>query len=160
MISSLHWDEYYMAMAITASFRSKDPNTKVGAVLVKGSTAVIGYNGFPRGIADLDHRWVRPAKYRFVVHAEANALNNAQFDTYGSKIYITHYPPCNECTKMIIQKGVKEVICGTWKISKRSIEESASESINMLSEAGILLRRLDSDHICDRMIDEISNRRE
>lgn len=74
----------------------------------------LGYNGFPRGIEDNLLPWEREGsfletKYAYVVHAEENAIYNANKDTYGSKIYCTLFP-CNECAKTIIQSGVKEVV--------------------------------------------------
>ena len=78
--SPLDWDEYYLWIAMAAAVRSKDPVTRVGAVAVKGSSIVTGYNGFPAGVWDSEERWEKPTKYDFVAHAERNALDNAQFD--------------------------------------------------------------------------------
>ena len=66
----------YMAMANLISKRSKDPNTKVGAVIVSKYDRIlsIGYNGFPNGCSDKDFPWTRDAeseydtKYPYVVH--------------------------------------------------------------------------------------------
>lgn len=148
--SPLDWDEYYLWLAVAAAVRSKDPSSHVGAVVVKGSSIVTGYNGFPAGVDDSDDRWQRPNKYGFVVHAEANALSNARFSTNGSKIYITHCPPCNECTKLIIQHGVLEVICGDRILSESTLEQS-DKSFLMLKEAGIPIRVINSEQIYDKV---------
>ena len=80
----LNWDEYFMGMAVLSALRSKDPNTKVGAVIVNDEKKVvsIGYNGMPRNIADEDLTWNKgeglDSKYLYVCHAELNAILNAR----------------------------------------------------------------------------------
>lgn len=115
---SISWKEYFSKFAILTSQRSKDPVTKVGAVIVNKENRILGtgYNGFPNGIKDDELPWGKESKkyeetkYAYVVHAEANCLINAlQADLRGCTIYITQFP-CNECTKLIIQKGIKKII--------------------------------------------------
>ena len=146
IFAELSWTEYYLWLAMAASVRSKDPSSHVGAVVVKGSSVVTGYNGFPKGVQDLKHRWERPTKYDFVAHAERNALDNANFDVTGAKIYVTHYPPCNECAKSIIQRGISEVICGDWILSANTLEQS-EKSFLMLSEARIQITSVPATRI-------------
>jgi dCMP deaminase len=70
------WDRYFLQMAKHVSTASKDPSAKIGAVIVNELRQVVGmgYNGFPRGIAD-DERWNnREVKLQHVVHAEMNAI--------------------------------------------------------------------------------------
>jgi dCMP deaminase len=112
----ISWDECFMNMAYLIAERSKDPNTQNGACIVDENSIVIGlgYNGWPRGIADEDLPWGREGafedkKYAYVVHAEANAIYNSSRQTRGCKLYATMYP-CNECTKAIIQNGITELI--------------------------------------------------
>lgn len=119
----LSWDDYFMAVAFLSAQRSKDPSTQVGAVIVNGSNKIvgIGYNGMPSGVDDADLPWARTAdspldtKYPYVVHAELNAVLNrnsaAPVDGPSSslRIYVSLFP-CNECAKVLIQSGVKEVI--------------------------------------------------
>ncbi len=113
---NLTWDEYFMGLAIFTSFRSKDPSSKVGAVIVDANNHIIGtgYNGFVAGIDETKLSWSREGdfmntKYPYVVHAEANAILNAtKSDLTGCRIYIT-LSSCNECAKLIAQKGIKEV---------------------------------------------------
>ena len=74
------WYKRYLNLAKEVSTWSKDPNTKVGAVVVgsKGQILSQGYNGFPRGIKDTNDRLNdREKKYKFVVHAEQNCIYNA-----------------------------------------------------------------------------------
>ena len=111
----INWDEYFMGIAILAAKRSKDPNTQVGACIVSQDNIIIstGYNGMPKGCSDDEYPWERvgeETKYPYVVHAELNAVLNANGrDLQGSRIYVALFP-CNECAKAIIQSGVKEVV--------------------------------------------------
>ena len=111
----INWDEYFMGVAMLAARRSKDPNTQVGACIVSPDNIIIstGYNGMPKGCSDDEFPWDRTGeqtKYPYVVHAELNAILNANGrDLRGSKLYVALFP-CNECAKAIIQSGVKEVV--------------------------------------------------
>ncbi|KAL7481356.1 hypothetical protein ACHAW6_007039 [Cyclotella cf. meneghiniana] len=114
----LSWDDYFMAVAFLSAMRSKDPNTQVGACIVDAEKSIIGigYNGFPRGCSDEHLPWARSAdcdlhkKYPYVVHAEVNAiLNKCSANVRGATIYVALFP-CNECSKVIIQSGIREVV--------------------------------------------------
>ena len=111
----ISWDEYFMGVAKLAARRSKDPSTQVGACIVSPENIIIstGYNGMPKGCSDDEFPWGREGeetKYPFVVHAELNAILNANGrDLRGSRLYVALFP-CNECAKAIIQSGVKEVV--------------------------------------------------
>ena len=114
----LSWDDYFMGVAFLSAQRSKDPNTQVGACIVDKDKCIIGigYNGFPRGCSDDCLPWSRTGtdelhkKYPYVVHAEVNAiLNKCSASVRGASIYVALFP-CNECCKVIIQSGVKEVV--------------------------------------------------
>ena len=111
----ISWDEYFMGIAMLAARRSKDPSTQVGACIVSPENIIIstGYNGMPKGCSDDIFPWERDGedtKYAYVVHAELNAILNANGrDLRGSRIYVALFP-CNECAKAIIQSGVKEVL--------------------------------------------------
>lgn len=114
--SYLDWDETFMQIAYLISQRSKDPNTQNGSCLVNEKNIIIGlgYNGFPRGCSDDDLPWGREGdmcstKYAYVVHSEENAVLNTSADTDGSRLYSTMFP-CGECCKVIIQKGIKEIV--------------------------------------------------
>ena len=111
----INWDEYFMGVAMLAARRSKDPNTQVGACIVSPDNIIIstGYNGMPKGCSDDEFPWDRTGeetKYPYVVHAELNAILNANGrDLRGSRLYVALFP-CNECAKAIIQSGVAEVV--------------------------------------------------
>ena len=117
-MSNLTWNQYFMESAILASKRSKDPSTKVGAILVNKDKRIVGsgYNGFPNGIPDDTLPWTKNSekfeetKYAYVVHAEANCLlNSITSDLTDCIMYVTLFP-CSSCTKLIIQKGIKTII--------------------------------------------------
>lgn len=115
----LTWDEYFMAIAKLSSMRSKDPSTQVGACIVGLDNRIlsIGYNGAPNGFSDDIFPWERNGdmlntKYAFVCHAEMNAILNyrgSRKELENAKIYVDLFP-CNECAKLIIQSGIKEVL--------------------------------------------------
>lgn len=138
------WDDRYMAIAKEVAQWSKDPNTKVGAVVVgdKGQILSQGYNGFPRGIHDTPERLNdRETKYKYVVHAEMNVIYNATYNGVSldkSSLYVYGLPVCSECCKGIIQVGISVVY-----VSKECLElrphwqESWMRSVDMFSEAGI-----------------------
>ena len=112
----ISWDQYFMGVAMLSAMRSKDPKTQVGACIVNKEKRIvgIGYNGFPRGVEDDQFPWDKKeewldSKYPYVVHAEPNAILNATVSLVGSTLYVTLFP-CNECAKLIIQSGVKEVV--------------------------------------------------
>ena len=143
----ISWDEYFMGIAMLAAKRSKDHSTQVGACIVSQDNIIIstGYNGMPKGCSDDEFPWGREGsdtKYPYVVHAELNAILNANGrDLRGSRVYVALFP-CNECAKAIIQSGVKEVVYLSDKY-KDSMENFASK--RMLSAAGVSFKRLQTE---------------
>ena len=135
----INWDEYFMGIAMLAARRSKDPNTQVGACIVSQDNIIIstGYNGMPKGCSDDEYPWERTGeetKYPYVVHAELNAILNANGrDLRGSRLYVALFP-CNECAKAIIQSGVKEVV---YLSDKYATTPTTLASKRMLAAAGI-----------------------
>ena len=140
----ISWDEYFMGIALLAAQRSKDPNTQVGACIVSQDNIIIstGYNGMPKGCSDDEYPWEREGsdtKYPYVVHAELNAILNANGrDLQGSKLYVTLFP-CNECAKAIIQSGVKEFY---YLSDKYAETPSTLASKRMIESAGVKFTKL------------------
>ena len=142
----ISWDEYFMGVALLAAERSKDPNTRVGACIVDDQNRILstGYNGFPQGCSDDEFPWNRDeengeTKYKFVVHAELNAILNTRGKSLaGSRLYVGLFP-CHECAKAIIQTGIREVI---YLSDKYSGTDSTLASRRMLDAAGIRLTQL------------------
>lgn len=139
----ISWDEYFMGIAILSTYRSKDPNTQVGACIVNDENKIvsIGYNGSPRGLNDDDMPWERNGdfintKYAYVCHSELNAILNYNGSLKGTRIYVTLFP-CNECAKVIVQAGIKEVI---YLSDKYNGTESNIVSKKILDSVGIKYR--------------------
>ena len=142
----ISWDEYFMGVALLAAERSKDPSTQVGACIIDNNNRIIstGYNGFPKGCSDDEFPWNREGedtKYPYVVHAELNAILNANGrDLRGSRVYVALFP-CNECAKAIIQSGVKEVV---YLSDKYANTPGTMASKRMLAAAGVKCTQLKS----------------
>lgn len=142
----ISWDEYFMGIAMLSGKRSKDPNTQVGACIVKKNKIIgIGYNGMPIGCSDDNIPWDKEGdfletKYPYIVHAELNAiLNSIKSDLHGSKIYVGLFP-CNECAKAIIQSGISEVIFLSDKYRETDIIKASKY---MFNQAGVKYSALD-----------------
>lgn len=144
------WHGRYIRLAKEVATWSKDPSTKIGAVIIgnKGQIISQGFNGFPRGITDLPERYEdRPTKYKYVVHAEANAIYNAIHNganTNGATIYVTGLPVCHECAKAIIQTGIAKVVMDTQPY-ETTWKESGELSIAMMQEAGIEIKFIEKE---------------
>ena len=133
-------------MVYLIAMQSKDPCTKVGAVIVGTDNEVrsTGYNGLPRGcVDDNPNRDTRPEKYYWYEHAERNAIYNAArmgLSVKGCTLY-TQGIPCADCARAVIQSGITEVIThAEWNAnSPPKWEESAKRSLEMFEETGVNL---------------------
>ncbi len=141
----LSWDEYFIGLAHLSAYRSKDPSTQVGAVIVDDDNRVvsIGYNGLPRGCSDDEFPWEREGdiletKYPFVVHAELNAILNSRNSVKDCTIYVSLFP-CNECAKAIIQSGIKRIV---YESDKYYDTEMVKASKRMLASANVECKQL------------------
>lgn len=137
------WDKRFLDLADHVAQWSKDPRTKVGAVIVDDEKRVVslGYNGFPRGVYDDDDRYeTREVKHLLVAHAERNALDNAPLMVRGCTLYAA-LKPCSECAKSIIQKGIKRVV--TYKPDREDTGFHWIVTEIMFKEAGVELVELD-----------------
>lgn len=137
------WDERMMELADLVAGWSKDPSTKVGCVIMRDDRTVasMGYNGFPRGVHDIDSRYEdREVKYKMVVHAEANAVVAAAGSVSGMTAYCTLYPCC-ECAKLLIQAGIIEVVVKSLEKTERFYDSMMASEL-MFREAGVVLREL------------------
>jgi len=138
------WDNRFLGLSKEISTWSKDPSTQVGAVTVGHKNEVLsqGFNGFPRGINDLESRYNhKPTKHKFVVHAEMNAIYNATYSGTsldGATLYVYGLPICSECAKGIIQVGIKKVVIEKCKEVERW-NESVELSATMFKEADVEL---------------------
>ena len=138
------WHRRFFQLAHHVSSWSQDPSTQVGACIVNDDKQVLslGFNGFPRGVEDTMERYRdKETKYKFVSHAERNALDNAFVDVKGATLYSTLFP-CNECAKGIIQKGIKEVV--TTQPDLDRTHNNLDESLQMFGEAGVKIKFIEN----------------
>lgn len=140
------WDRYFIDMAKHVSTLSRDPNSKVGAVIVGPDREVrsTGYNDFPRGIQDdVIERRERPEKYIWTEHAERNAIYNAArhgASLKGCTLYMTGWPlTCADCARGVIQAGIVEVVVEAESFLNRDVEKHINAEL-MLFEAGVKVR--------------------
>lgn len=142
-----HWDRRFMELARHIAGWSKDPSTKVGAVLAHGNrVAGLGFNGLPAGIQDKRSRLMnRALRYAMTVHAESNCLAMAGDRARGATLYTWPLPPCSSCASLAIQAGVQRVVSPTpshdlaarWGASLRLARA-------MLREAGVRVETMDA----------------
>lgn len=145
----ISWNDFFMGIALLAAQRSKDPNTQVGTCIVNPDKKIasVGYNGMPMGCSDDGYPWEREGdyldtKYPFVCHAELNAILNANTSQLkGCCLYTTLFP-CNECTKVIIQCGIREVY---YLSDKYEGTDSNRAAKMMMDSAGVVYRQLKTD---------------
>ena len=144
--SYIDWPTYFMGIAYLSAMRSKDPKTQVGACIVNSKKRIvgIGYNGFPYGCSDESFPWGKSeelieSKHAYVVHAELNAILNAQGDISDCELYVTHFP-CHECAKAIIQSGIKKVYYAS---NERTEKETTKAAQKMFKAAKITYDKLD-----------------
>lgn len=139
------WVEYFLEIAETIKKKSKDRNTKIGALIVGDNNEIVstGYNSFPRGIDDsVEERQQRPEKYYWFEHAERNAIYNAALigvSTKGKKMFLTCGVPCTDCARGIISSGISEIWCKKEDTTrnKELWSEHSKRSIVMFNESGI-----------------------
>ena len=145
----LSWEEYFMSIAKLTAMRSKDPSTQVGACIVDKENRIlsVGYNGAPNGFDDDEFPWDREGepletKYLYVCHAEMNAISNFRGnkkDLKDATIYVDLFP-CNECAKLIIQSGIKEVI---YLSDKYAAQDSFIASKKLMDSCGVNYRQIE-----------------
>lgn len=116
----------------------------------------MGFNGFPRGIADTEERLNdRDKKLDLIVHGEMNAVLNAARIGVSVKDCVLYLAavdptgmvwggaPCVRCTVEIIQAGIKEIVAPPFKTTPSRWKESVEQSRALLKEASVLLREVE-----------------
>ena len=162
--SITNWTDYYFEIARVVSMKSKD-TTKIGCVIEKDKAIIsTGYNGFPMGVKDsvyiegednkykMNPRYERPTKYFYTSHAEENAIAFAAkngVSTNGATIYIYGMAPCSRCARLIIQSGIKNVIClmSVTEDSLKRWEEEMKITKEMFDESDVELKIIDINKI-------------
>lgn len=142
---SKNWDKWLIGLAKYISTRSKDPSTKVGAVIVNDDKNIIsmGYNGFPRGVEDDENRlYHREEKYDIVLHAEENAILNANGQSLkDTTIYTYPLSPCSLCASRVIQSGVRRVCVPSHRFLKR-FDKNHEKAFRLFEEANVEVVRV------------------
>tara|TARA_B100000686_G_C16401070_1_gene767330 strand:+ start:202 stop:684 length:483 start_codon:yes stop_codon:yes gene_type:complete len=145
MVVSMDWDSYFMRIAESISLRSSDPSTKHGCVIVDSKHSVVstGYNGPVMGFPNDKVCYDRPEKYKWMIHAEQNAIIFAQRSLVGCTAYITGHPCC-ACFMHLVQSGVKRIVYGTrmskcldtsdFRVIDKVSKEMKIELINLLCD--------------------------
>lgn len=134
-----NWTDHFLEMAHLVATKSKDPNTKVGCIVVSEDKVVVatGYNGLPRGVEDKPERMERPAKYLWTSHAEENAVAQAArvgMKLKGGTAFVTHMP-CSRCARTLIQAGIEYVVVDRGTTSMP--QEEFDVAMQMFKEAGV-----------------------
>ncbi len=131
------FDQSYMEMAEVWARNSYCKRRQVGALLVKDRMIISdGYNGTPSGFENIceDENGVTKP---YVLHAEANAITKVAKSgnsSAGSTLYVTA-APCIECSKLIIQAGVRRVVYRD--------EYRLTDGVDLLTRAGIEVEKVD-----------------
>lgn len=134
------WDKRYLLLAKHVSGWSKDPSTKIGAVIVSPHNTIVsvGYNGLAAGVADYTDRLEdREYKYANIIHGEMNAILHAPAGVHKCTLYTWPFMCCSRCAAMIVQAGISRHVAPIsyntrWK-------ESFEMATNTLTEAGVEL---------------------
>jgi len=145
----LTFDQWCMELCDVYAKKSKDESTKLGCVIMAPAPGrqqlSQGYNSFARGINDyVKERQVRPEKYKWFVHAEANAIFNAArsgISLLGGILYC-QWLPCHNCAQAIIQAGISEVVVASFEVPERWLGDM-TVAVTMLGEAQVDIKLLD-----------------
>jgi dCMP deaminase len=154
---SERWDQHFLQLALDHARMSKDPSTKVGAIIVgpDRESLTAGFNGLPRGLADTEERLHnRDLKMRLVVHAEMNAVLTAArigIPLKGCSLYLAATdvsgdvwggPPCTRCTVEVIQSGISEIVSWPVRAVPSRWHEDIAFARTILNEAGVRYREV------------------
>lgn len=107
------WTIRFLELAKHIALWSRDPSTKVGAVIVRPDKTIasVGFNGFARGVKDITTRYEnRDEKYPRIIHAEINAILNCRERPVGYTLHVYPLSPCAQCAGAIIQSGITHVV--------------------------------------------------
>lgn len=145
------WNLRFLFLAKHIATWSKDPSTKVGAVIFDSENRVVslGYNGLPAGLND-KHIENRDRKYKTIIHAEVNAILFSKINLKDCTIATWPFMPCSNCSSSIIQSGIKKCVfpvaygdrAARWADSFLLAKEQ-------FNEAGIELKEYDVPELLD-----------
>lgn len=131
------FDDRYLEMAAVWAKNSYCKRRRVGALIVKDNMIISdGYNGTPSGFENICEDETGATK-PYVLHAEANAISKVAKSgnsSEGATLYVTA-SPCIECSKLIIQAGIKRVVYRD--------EYRLTDGVDLLRRAGIEVEKVD-----------------
>jgi dCMP deaminase len=136
------WIGRLLKMAKDVAAWSKDESTKVGAVIttLEGEPVSWGFNGMAIGIDDtIPERHVRPYKYKWMCHAERNAMDLSRGSLEGCVMFVT-FSPCTNCAQSIIQRKISTVVVDANFTADKMPEhwkEDMLVAAEMLTEANV-----------------------
>lgn len=136
-LQNFKWDIRFLDLAKLVSTWSKDPSTKIGAVITDSDNKIIslGYNGFPKKLADDDRLNNRETKYKMIIHGEMNAILSANRSLEGCTLYTYPFMPCPRCASMVIQTGINRIV--SYKNINERWAEEFELSLSLFKEANI-----------------------
>ena len=143
------WDQFFYGMARQAASMSKDPDRKVGALLVTPDRRQVspGYNGFPPEVPDLPSLLAdKEFKLANMVHAEDNCLRQAPFPTEGCTVYVTRFP-CLGCATKLRDRGIRRVVAPKPDFGHARWGKSWAAAEAVLTLAGISITYME-EHSC------------
>lgn len=151
-ITDKKWSVRLLKMAKDVASWSKDTSTKVGAVITTADGKPIswGFNGMPMGIDDnIPERHMRPEKYKWMCHAERNAMDLASRSDLSNCVMFVTFAPCANCAQSIIQRGIRTVVVdasGTVEKVPAHWTEEMTTANQMMLEAGVNIIPVDLIH--------------
>lgn len=139
----MKWDYRFLDLAEFISSWSKDPSTKVGAVITDSNNRIIsvGYNGFPQDIVDDNRLNDRDTKYKIIVHGEMNAILFANRPLFNCTLYTYPFMPCPRCAGTIIQAGINRIV--SYNNMPERWKEDFELSMLLFKESNIELKLYD-----------------
>jgi dCMP deaminase len=139
-----NWDDRYIELAAHVAAWSKDPDAKVGCVIVNptyGRAVTFSFNGFPANVTDsLEHlhHEDEDEKLDRILHAEQNALLYAGREAKGCHAYVVGKPVCNTCAIMLIQAGIHRVVSAAPSLNgTRKWDKRGRLALTMFEQAGV-----------------------
>lgn len=157
MTKRIEWDQYFISQSLLMSMRSSCTRLAVGATIVRDKRVISsGYNGSVSGDAHCEDVGCKVIEGHCVrtIHAEVNALLQcAKFgvSTEGADIYVTHFP-CLNCTKTIIQAGIKDI----YYLEDYRNSEYAQE---LLKHAGVNVNKVELPSEFFKQVDDELNKK-
>lgn len=138
---SAKWDLRILGLAELVGKWSKDPATKVGAVITNGKRVIsLGFNGFSQGVDDNPERYNdREEKLKLIIHAEMNAILFAEHPITGYTLYCTPFLPCVRCAAIVIQTGIARVVSWNDDLENSKWAEDFKKADVLYGEAGVIV---------------------